>query len=145
MKRHSYFVGYLVMLGILSGYLLSKATLIGRFGMTFIYNEYSFLKTWWKGGLFVIGTWAALFLLQGYLATRSNEIGSGRKIQYLAIVLALAGLIITYLDFRNTLSHRLLGERFHLGAYLFWLGWVSISVYWITVHRPKTPIKERIL
>jgi hypothetical protein len=32
----------------------------------------------------------------------------------------------TYHDFTNNLSHKLLGWKFHTGAYLFWAGWLVI-------------------
>ena len=44
------------------------------------------------------------------------------------MLIAVAGLYFSYHDFRNTLSHKLLGEGFHLGVYLFWLGWIGISI-----------------
>ena len=46
----------------------------------------------------------------------------------ISVLIALVGLYFTYNDFRHTLSHRWLGERFHLGAYLFWIVWIAISV-----------------
>jgi hypothetical protein len=58
------------------------------------------------------------------------------RVHVFACVLALAGLYFTYIDFRNTLSHHMLGERFHLGAYLFWLGWLVISAFFILEKPP---------
>jgi hypothetical protein len=49
----------------------------------------------------------------------------------LVLLIALAGLYFTYVDFREVLEHRLLGERFHLGAYLSWLGWIAISLFFL--------------
>jgi hypothetical protein len=50
-------------------------------------------------------------------------------IQVVALLIAIAGLLFSYADFRHTLSHRWLGERFHLGVYLFWLVWMAICVF----------------
>ena len=66
------------------------------------------------------------------------------------LLAALAGLYFTYYDFRHTTTHRLLGERFHLGGYLFWIGWIIISVYYLTQKKqivepiPITPPSETI-
>lgn len=118
----------LALLAILCGYLLSKASLVGKAGMTFVYKEYAFLKTWWQGALFIFGVWLLLFALQR-LAQRNFS--RPRWVHIGCIVAACAGLYFTYLDFRHTLSHRLLGERFHLGGYLFWLGWILISLFYL--------------
>jgi hypothetical protein len=57
-------------------------------------------------------------------------------IQIGAVLAALLGLYFTYQDFRHTASHRWLGERFHLGGYLFWVGWIIISIYHL-MDRPR--------
>ncbi len=110
----------------LSGYLLSKASLIGRTGINLFYKEYKFLKTPWKGTLLILATLSILWLVHGAIQKRmSNK--TRMALHILLAVLGLVGLILTYQDFRNSLSHRLLGERFHLGAYLFWVAWLIIS------------------
>jgi hypothetical protein len=57
-----------------------------------------------------------------------------------ALVIAIIGLYFTYSDFRNDFSHRLLGERFHLGFYLFWIGWMLISLYYLFQRRTAPPL-----
>lgn len=121
---------FLVTLSVVAGYLLSKVSLVGRMGMKMFYKEYLFLRSWWKDTLLLLVVFAILFAVQGYLrqklpANRSN------KIYIISVVLALAGLYISYDDFRHTISHHLLGERFHIGVYLFWVGWVAISLYYL--------------
>jgi hypothetical protein len=118
-------------MAVLSGYLLSKASLVGRVGIRLFYQEYRFLAVWWKGALVVAIVWLFLFLVQRWLQ-RKVAPKRAKAAHLLCIALALAGLYLTYADFRQTLSHRLLGERFHLGAYLFWIGWIAISLYFLT-------------
>ena len=43
----------LAILSTVSGYLLSKASLVGRIGINLFYKEYKFLKVWWQGALVV--------------------------------------------------------------------------------------------
>lgn len=120
----------LLALSTLAGYLLSKASLVGRIGISLFYKEYKILKVWWQAVLFVFTVWMILFFLQRRLKRKCSSTTS-RLVQIGAILIALAGLFLTYQDFRNNLSHRLLGERFHLGGYLFWFGWIIISVYYL--------------
>ena len=117
-------------MAVLSGYLLSKATLVGKTGMHFFYKEYRFLKTWYKGAAVVLAVWIFLFLLHGML---HQKLGYAKaKIVHMgAVMIAVAGLYFTYSQFRNDLSYRLLGERFHLGAYLFWIGWILIAIFYL--------------
>jgi len=134
MKRRLSLVAFLLVLSGIAGYLLSKASLVGRVGISLFYTQYKFLKTWWQGGLVIFIVWMILFFLQG-LAKRKYAPLTSRMIQAGSIVIALIGLYFTYQDFRQNLSHRWLGERFHLGAYLFWIGWIIISVFYLTEGR----------
>lgn len=117
-------------LAALSGYLLSKASLVGKAGITLMYREYSFLKVWWQGALAVFACCLLFFLVQGW-ATQKARKGNAALAHIAALMLAAIGLFFTYQDFQSDLSHRLLGERFHLGAYLFWVGWMIISLYYL--------------
>lgn len=134
MKRKASLLALLLVLAGIAGYLLSKASLVGRVGISLFYKQYKFLKVWWQGGLLVLVVWVLLFFLQG-LAQRKTLPAISRLIHIGAIVAALTGLYLTYQDFSNNLSHRWLGERFHLGAYLFWLGWIIISIFYLTEKR----------
>jgi hypothetical protein len=118
-------------LSVVSGYLLSKASLVGRAGINLFYKEYKFLKLWWQGSLVVFGCLMLLFVIQNFLNTRFQS-SYARLIHILAIIAAAIGLYFTYNDFRTSLNHRLLGERFHLGAYLFWFGWMIISLFFLS-------------
>ena len=133
----------LVLLGffsILSGYLMSKASLVGRAGMSLFYREYNFLKSWWKGALVVFIALLILFALQGLLQKRLTR---PKPAQLIILVFAAVGLYFTYNDFRHTLSHHLLGERFHLGVYLFWISWMLISLYYFFLPKQEVYLREQ--
>ena len=134
MKRSTLVLLLAVLSGI-SGYLLSKASFVGRMGINLFYKEYKFLKAWWQGALVVLGVLLLLLLLQG-LAQKRIVFSKARLLNIGAILAALVGLYFTYNDFRHTTTHRLLGERFHLGGYLFWIGWIMISLYYLAQKRP---------
>lgn len=124
---------------MVDGFLLSGISLIGRAGISLFYTKYKFLKTWWKGALIVFFVWIILFAIQSAL----NKKGIKKRvllINAVCLLLAIIGLYFSYADFRNALSHRWLGERFHLGVYLFWLGWIGISVYQLIKKRDNIDI-----
>jgi cell division protein FtsW (lipid II flippase) len=127
-KRTSLLVVFLAVLASLSGYLMSKASFIGKLGMTYVYKEYRFLKTWWKGALAVFLVWMLLLVIQ-YIVERKLSKQKAVIVHVIFILLALVGLYFTYSDFQNTTSHRWLKERFHIGAYLFWLGWIIVTIF----------------
>ena len=137
MKRTALFLSLLAVLSIISGYLLSNASLVGKVGISVFYKQYQFLKTWWQGALIVFAVLLIFFLVQGFaekklIKTRAN------LLHVSMILLALTGLYFTYYDFRHTTTHRLLGERFHIGAYLFWIDWIIISLFYLTQKKPET-------
>jgi hypothetical protein len=138
-KRISLLVVFLAALACLSGYLMSKASFIGRLGMTFVYKEYRFLKTWWKGALAVFIVWVILIIIQAIVERKLSK-QKATLVHVVFILLALVGLYFTYSDFQHTTSHRWLKERFHIGAYLFWLGWIVISVFFMVQKRKALPI-----
>lgn len=121
---------FLLFLAMISGYLMSKASLAGRIGIGLFYKEYRFLKTWWQGALVVL---AVLIILLALLAFLQSRIGAVlfRIVCLVMVLLAIIGFNFTWQDFHHTLTHRMLGGRFQLGAYLFWLGWAVISVFFI--------------
>jgi hypothetical protein len=128
MRRHIPFLIYLAVLSALSGWLMSRMSWIGRVGVNLFHKEYKFLKIWYKGGAAVLAILLLLFVLQ-YVAQRRLPRGTARAVQVVALLVGIAGLLLTYSDFRTDFSHNILKERFHLGAYLFWVGWISISLY----------------
>ena len=130
MKRSTGLVSFIVALSVMSGYLLSKPSLVGKVGISLFYREYHFLRTWWKGGIVVFAVLMMLYFLQGMLHRRLVKKSAG-LLHTGMIITGIIGMYFTYYDFRHTLSHRLLGERFHIGAYLFWIGWIIVSGYFL--------------
>lgn len=133
--RTAPFLFLLAGLAVLSGYLLSKINIIGRAGIALFYKEYRFFKTWWKGALVVFAAWLFLFWFQGFLQRKLAR-QQATLLHIAALVIAAIGLYFTYRDFRQDLSHRIVGERFHLGFYLFWIGWMLISLFYLFQRRP---------
>jgi hypothetical protein len=133
------FLFLLLGLAVVAGYLLSKATLIGRTGIALFYKEYRFFRYWWKGALLIFAVWMLLFLLHHFLQRHLFR-RHAALLHITALVIAVIGLYFTYSDFRNDFSHRLLGERFHLGFYLFWIGWMLISLYYLFQRRRVAPL-----
>ena len=118
------------LLSLLSGYLLSRASLAGKFGITIFYQDYNFLKSWWKAAAVVFLVLVFLSILLDIIKKRSSP--RGMKIaSAFVIIVALIGIYLSYYDFKNTMSHRLLGKRFHLGIYLFWISWVVIGCFYL--------------
>ena len=140
-KRVSFLVIVLAALAWLSGYLMSRASFVGRLGMTYIYKEYRFLKTWWKGAVAVFVVWMIVLAIQAIVEKKLPK-AKATIIHVIFILLALVGLYLTYSDFQNSTSHRWLKEKFHIGAYLFWLGWIIISAFSI-VQKKEDIIKEK--
>lgn len=133
MKRHYGQLLFLTFLSVVAGYLLSKVSLVGRMGMSLFYKEYQFLRSWWKDSVLLFVVFMVLFALHNFAAKRLPGRSAG-KVFIISAVLAVAGLYISYDDFRHTISHHLLGERFHIGVYLFWIGWIATSLYFIVVN-----------
>ncbi|MBB1284333.1 cytochrome d ubiquinol oxidase subunit II [Flavisolibacter sp. BT320] len=138
MKRTAYLFLVLLALSGLAGYLLSKASMVGRVGISLFYKEYAFLKVWWQAGLLVLVVWMTLFFLLGWVQLKLSFPRS-RLVFIITLVLALVGVYFTYQDFRHNLSHRWLGERFHLGGYLFWIGWMLVCLFHLTEKKKALP------
>lgn len=122
---------FLSTLSITSGYLMSKASLVGKAGMSLFYRQYNFLKIWWQGALLILVALTTLYFFHSFMQKKLSQ-KQGKTLQKISCIVALAGLYFTYYDFRHTLSHHLLGERFHIGVYLFWIGWIAISLYFLS-------------
>lgn len=118
----------IICFSMISGYLLSSISLVGRVGIGLFYHEYKFLKVWWKGGVLVFIVWLLVWWLQVFLKKKIKD-STMRLLHSIFLIIAMAGLFFSYNDFRTTIAHRWLGERFHLGVYLFWIGWIMITVY----------------
>ena len=137
MKQNSFFIIGLALASLLAGYLLSAISFVGRAGINLFYTQYHFLKSWWKGALLVFIVWMLLLGLQTFFEKKVKR-ATSTMIQWALLIVAIVGLYMSYADFRNSLSHRWLGERFHLGVYLFWLGWIAITIFMLLKKEPVT-------
>jgi TRAP-type uncharacterized transport system fused permease subunit len=138
MKRLTPLVIFLAFLSIVSGYLFSKMSWIGRVGVNLMYKDYAFLKTWWQGAIGVFAILIGLTVLQ-YMAHRYLPRKKAGIIHGIALCAAVFGLYYTYHDFQHYYAHRWLKEKFHLGAYLFWVGWMVISLFYLFTKKNDNP------
>ncbi len=136
-RKPLFFISILLTLSCISGYLLSKASLIGRTGINLFYKQYKFLKVWWQGALLVFIVLMFLLYFHGLIQKKTSARMS-KIIHIILLLVAIAGLYFTFLNFREVLSHRLLGERFHIGAYLFWVSWIMICVFYMVQKKKVT-------
>jgi len=121
-------------------WLIARISFIGRVGIATVHKEYGLLRSGWK-------TFLLLFSIQVVIII-ALAIVQKRLPQKMALVVTSAllflgaiGLFVTYQDFLHTYTHRILKEHFHLGFYLFWLGWIGTCLFFITQltkKRPKT-------
>ncbi len=131
MRKFAPLILFIAFLSCISGYLMSKPSLIGRIGINLFYKQYRFLKLWWQGALIVFFVLMLLLLLQAFIH-RKLQRSKANIIYGIMILLAFIGFYFTWQDFHHTKTHRWLRERFHIGAYLFWLGWVIVSLFFFT-------------
>lgn len=136
-KSLSLLVLFQAILMAIAGYLISKISLIGKIGINLFYSEYSIFKSAWKTTLLLFIIQLVLIGIQ-WIVNKRYDRKIANILSWTLLIVALVGLFATYNDFQNTFSHRLLKEKFHLGFYLFWLGWISTSLYFIFGVR-KTP------
>lgn len=144
MKRNYLLLVFiLLLLAILSGNLTAGISILGKAGIGIFYKEYSFFTSWWQSAsvCFFI-TLLILFML--YLIDRSLSGIKRKSTLIFFFLLFLAGLYFTFKDFRNDLSHRIAGERFHVGIYLYWINACIISLFFALTDKKKkqSPIKN---
>lgn len=132
MKRnYPLLIFILLLISLLSGKLSSGISLVGRVGVNSFYKEYQFFKVWWQSALVCFGAMLLVLLLL-YLVDRALKDRIRKAVLLVFFFLFLAGLYFTFRDFRTDISHRWLGERFHLGVYLYWIGFSVISLFFIS-------------
>lgn len=141
MKKRIPVLLLLTILSVICGYLFHKISWIGRLGINIAYDEYTIFKSWWKSSLLVFGIYMALYLIH-YMACKNKPQRSVIIINIASILLAIGGLYYTYHDFRTDFSHRITGERFHLGFYLFWVGWIVINLHFIIRKQANSANKQ---
>lgn len=143
MKRAIPVIILLAILSAISGILMSDMNFIGRLGVNIVHREYKFLKIWWQGALAVFTTLLILFAIQSILKMKLSKSVSS-TVQIVLFFAALGGLYLTYDDFRHDFTHKIIGERIHLGVYLFWVGWMIVSLFHLFSNRtaPQPKIGE---
>ena len=140
MKRTILFILLLISLSAVSGYLMSKASWVGRVGMTFFYKEYNLLKIWWQGAIAVFIVAMLLYSVHIILQKKLSFTGA-KFVHIILLVAAVTGLYFTYIDFSENFPHRILGRRFHYGFYIIWVEWMLICLFFIlTKKRSKIVI-----
>lgn len=132
-KRNAVIIFIVALYALLAGYLISTISFTGRLGIGLFYHEYRFLRSWWKDSLLVFIVLIVLYAIHSMLRQRAGR-SVHNIISAVSLILAIAGLCFSYSDFRHTLSHRWLGEPFHVGVYLFWLGWIGVVL--LTFRKP---------
>ena len=129
MKRSYYpLLLLLALLSVTSGYLMSKATWIGRVGITFFHKGYNLIKIWWQGAIAVFLVFVLLLFIHDFLQRKLPAV-SARLVHIFILILAATGLYFNYDDFHTDITHRLLGRHFHYGFYLVWVGWIIICLF----------------
>jgi len=139
MKRNYYILAALLLFtALLSGILTSGISLVGRVGVNTFYRNYRFFKIWWQAALVCLVLLILVTLLLYGIDKKFK--GGKRRLLLIAFLFAfIGGLYITYSDFRNALSHRWLGERFHLGIYLYWIGFCISNLFFLLTQRTVPP------
>lgn len=117
-------------------YLISKISWIGKLGIATVHKEYRLLRSDWKTFLLLFSLQIILILILIVVRTkRPQKILT--LVASLLMMLGAVGLFLTFLDFIYTYTHRLLKERFHLGFYLFWVGWIGTCIFFLALKEQK--------
>ncbi|HRE51151.1 MAG TPA: cytochrome d ubiquinol oxidase subunit II [Flavitalea sp.] len=130
LRKISQLVIFQAALCALATYLISRISLMGRIGIATFYKEYKFLRSPWQ-------TYLSIFIIQLLIilllyALHKRFLGRITiRASVIVLILSAIGLWATYYDFQHTFSHRVLRERFHLGFYLFWIGLMITSLFFM--------------
>ncbi len=127
MKRSFLLFAVLIALSVLSGVLMSDSSWIGKVGISLMHREYNLTKIWWQGATAVFIVDLLFYFLHSFIYNKLPVI-IARMAHFVLALSAAAGLYLTWDDFHTTLSHRLLGWRFHYGFYVVWIGWMVIAI-----------------
>lgn len=111
-------------------------SLIGKIGITIIYNEYTILKSWWKTALLLFVIQAIIFVALSIWNTKTTKRLKQLLLPLIFLFIGVIGLIYTYYDFTET-SHRLLKKTFHFGFYIFWLTWFGNCIFFMVKRTQK--------
>lgn len=142
MKRNYLLLVFILFcLSLLSGNLTAGVSLVGKIGISFFYQQFSFFQSWWQSSLVCL----ALMLVVGtmlYFVDRAISGFKRKMVLIISFLIFLAGLYFTFRDFRTDLTHRWLGERFHVGIYLYWIGFCIISLFFALTEKKKITVSD---
>ncbi|MDO5607052.1 MAG: hypothetical protein Q4G08_01230 [Capnocytophaga sp.] len=123
------------LISVVSGIFISQMSWIGRVGISLKFREYLILKTWWKTALLLLAVQLSVMVV--LLVFRKIHSRIGRVLALLLLVAGIAGVYFTYNDFTTT-NHRLMRQNFHIGFYLFWVGWLITCIYFLFLRKNKS-------
>ncbi|MBF0596990.1 hypothetical protein [Faecalibacter rhinopitheci] len=141
MKNRIILVLILAFLSLLSGILISKMSFIGKVGITFFYDEYTIFKSWWKTGLLFFVIQMIIFGLLSFFHFENNSVFKQKIVPIIFIIIGVIGVYYTYYDFTET-SHRLMKTSFHMGFYLFWIGWFISCIYYLILTKKEIEMHD---
>ena len=144
MKNKIIHVLILAISSLLSGILISKMSFIGKIGITFIYSEYTILKSWWQTALLMFIIQFLIFIVLNFWNAKSIQLFKRVMLPIIFFVVGILGLMYTYYDFTET-SHRLMKASFHSGFYLFWVTWFANCIFFMVKKSKKIEsVKEEV-
>ena len=120
----------------LETYLISRISWIGKVGIATFYQQYALLRSFWKTWLLLSILQMVLILVLYFMGKRSTK-KMTNLVSTILLVTGLLGLVLFFQDFLHTYGHRLLKERFHLGFYFFWIGWMATCLFFLFSNRTK--------
>ena len=123
------------LLSLISGVLISKMSFIGKIGISTMYREYTIFKTWWKMALLLLVIQLVLIVVLQLFRTKVS-VSFSRLLAFLLIVLVGICGFFTYIDFTSTCII-MMKLSFHLGFYLFWVGWFITCFYYLLFKKKK--------
>lgn len=126
---------------LLSGILISKMSLIGKIGITIIYNEYTILKLWWQTAILMFVIQLVIFIVLSFWTSKATKKVKQLLLPILFFVIGILGLMYTYYDFTET-SHRMMKTSFHSGFYLFWATWFANCLFFMTKKSNNSSIEK---
>ena len=141
MKNRFILLLILALFSVVSGVLISKMSFIGKIGITFLYDEYTILKSWWQTALMFFTLQMMLFGIMYYFHYKQTSIIMRKLLPFILFFVGVIGFYLTYIDFTET-SHRLMSTSFHMGFYLFWVTWFVNCIYFLILTKKQNKLEE---
>jgi hypothetical protein len=95
-----------------------------------------------KSIIMILIVYMILFMLLGLVYKRMKT-NIFNKISFLVLLMGFIGAILTYYDFHHTITHKLLGSKFHFGGYIFWMGYIIIPSFFLFNKKIYSDEKKR--